>query len=257
MISWTVLGSGTHMASATRNSPGHLVACGETRILVDCGAGSFHGVARAGTAVEDLDACLLTHLHPDHVGDLLALLFRLRNVAKERGHLALQIFGPPGTTQFVEDLQRLHAPFLEHADFALSVGEGSSGDLQFPGLRVSCAPVAHGLPAVAYSFESAEGERAVYSGDTGRSADLIRFAEGTDLLVIESSFPNGEECPFHLTPAAAADIAEEAGVDTMILVHLNPEMDEVDIVGQVGDRFSGRTIVGTDFLTRVIGEGES
>ncbi|RLI71472.1 MBL fold metallo-hydrolase, partial [Archaeoglobales archaeon] len=46
----------------------------ESRILVDCGIGTFLRLEQAGVDVRDLDAILITHNHLDHNGDLLAIL---------------------------------------------------------------------------------------------------------------------------------------------------------------------------------------
>lgn len=256
MISWTILGSGTHMASAERGSPGHLVRAGDTALLVDCGTGSFHGLARAGSSPEELDGCLITHLHPDHIADLVPLLFRLRNEAKSSGERAFAIFGPPRFAEYVGELRRLHDPYLDHPNLKLSVSEGSDGLIRFPGLKIDTFPVAHALPAVGFSFEPEEGGgRIVYSGDTGRSAELMRRAKGAEILVVEASFPNGTAAEFHLTPQEAAAIAAEAEVDTMVLVHLNPEMDGVDLAEQCGDRFKGKMIPAVDGLVVRTGGG--
>ncbi len=252
MITWTVLGSGTHFASATRGSSGHLLRSGDTEILVDCGPGSFHGIAKAGSAPENLRACLISHLHPDHVSDLLPLLFRLRNEAKSSGERRFLVAGPMGIADYLDDLADLHAPYLDHSDFHVEVEEGNSGALKIDHLIIDRAPMAHGVPTVAYGF-TGEGEgRIVYSGDTGRSAELVRFAQGAELLVIESSFPNGKEEPFHLTPAEAAQTAADARVGGVILVHLNPECDDGDLVEQCGDSFHGLMMIGTDLMTHEV-----
>jgi len=243
------------MSSAARQSPGHLVRCGDVSLLVDCGSGSFHGAARAGARVEELDACLVSHLHPDHIADLLPLLFRLRMEAKRSGERSFQVFGPPGTVDYVEALKKLHAPFLEHPNLELTVDEGLEGELRFSGLSVSCFPVAHAITAVGYRFTSDAGGTVVYSGDTGRSAELIRQASGAEILVVEASCPNGKAPDFHLTPETAAEIAAEAKVDTMVLVHLNPEMDRIDLSAECGEKFKGKMMVGRDGLVIRTAEG--
>lgn len=249
MISWTVLGSGTHMASAERGSPGHLVRCGDTLLLVDCGTGSFHGIARAGSTPEELNGCLVTHLHPDHIADLVPLLFRLRNEAKRSGERTFGIYGPPGLAPYLEDLCRLHTPYLEHPNLKLIVKEELDGELSFPGLSVKAFPVAHALPAAGFLFApEGGGGKIAYSGDTGRSAELIRRSAGAEILVVEASFPNAKGTDLHLTPKEAAEIAAKAGVDTMVLVHLNPGMDSIDIAAECGDQFKGKVIVGRDGL---------
>ena len=253
MIRWTVLGSGTHVASAGRGSPGHLVEAGDTRILFDCGAGSFHGIARAGSTPEEIDAVFLTHLHPDHVTDLAPFLFRLRNAFRGGGRVkTVDIIGPEGTAAHVEALRSAHAPYLEAPELIARVRETGAGETRLPGLVVRSVPVEHGVPALAYRAEDGEGARAVYSGDTGRSDALLRLAAGADLLVIEASFPNGAGERGHLTPEEAAAIAAGADVKEMVLIHMNPECDETDMAAQCGPSFRGRVTVGEDGLVRVV-----
>jgi len=262
MITWTVLGSGTHVASATRGSPGHLVSVDGTRLLADCGAGTFHGLARAGVAADEIEGCLITHVHPDHVTDLAPLLFRIRNIVKERGEAkVLPLYGPPGFNAFVDGLRRLHAPFLETPDLTIEVHEGELGSAEFPTAQVRFEPVPHGIGAIAFSIGTAEGatdrSRVVYTGDTGRSAALVRFARGASLLVIEASYPNDDDPgPFHLTPAGAAAIATEAEIPAMLLVHLNPACDAVDLVEQCGEDYKGRVLVAEDGKSIHVRDGE-
>jgi len=253
VIRWTVLGSGTHIASARRGSPGHLVEAGETKVLFDCGAGSFHGIARAGSPPEEIDAVFLTHLHPDHVTDLAPLLFRLRNAFRGGGAVkTIDIVGPEGTAAHVEALRSLHAPYLEAPELVPRIRETGEGETRLPGLAVRSVPVEHGVPALAYRAEDGEGTSAVYSGDTGRSEALVRLAAGADLLVIEASFPNGAGERGHLTPEEAAAIAAEAGVKEMVLVHMNPECDGTDMAAECGPSFRGRIAAGEDGLVRVV-----
>ncbi|MFH1277581.1 MAG: ribonuclease Z [Candidatus Eisenbacteria bacterium] len=258
MIHWTVIGSGTHMASGRRGSPGHLAAAGATRLLVDCGAGTFHGLARAGVCPESIDGCLVTHLHPDHVADLVPFLFRVRNHVKERGEgRRLVIAGPGGIGSFFRELRALHAPFLETPNLEISVREVESDNFEIGDIEVRSIPVPHGIDSVAYSCAAPDGSRIVYTGDTGRSAELIRLARGAAILVIEASLPvGGEPAPFHLSAPEAASVAAAVEVKAMVLVHLNPESDGVDLVAECGDLFSGKILVGEDGLTVRVEGGE-
>jgi ribonuclease BN (tRNA processing enzyme) len=48
---------------------------GRSRILVDAGGGAFLRFGEAGRRFEDLTLIAISHLHPDHVSDLPALLW--------------------------------------------------------------------------------------------------------------------------------------------------------------------------------------
>src|SRR5262249_24854233 len=103
-----VLGSSGPLNAGGRASTSYLVwLMGRAAIMVDTGPGSTASLARAGASPSDLDAILLTHLHPDHVSDLAALLWDEDVLGR---HRALFVAGPaaneffPDTRVFLERL---------------------------------------------------------------------------------------------------------------------------------------------------------
>jgi ribonuclease BN (tRNA processing enzyme) len=88
----------------------------------------------------------------------------------------------------------------------------------------------------------------VYSGDSGFCEELLDVAEGTDLLVLESSFPEGQEVEGHLTPSQAGQIATLAKVNRLVLIHFYPECLATDITAQCRKSYGGELIIGNDLL---------
>ena len=88
-----------------------------------------------------------------------------------------------------------------------------------------------------------------FRAESGGSVDL---AEGADLLVLESSFPDGEEVEGHLTPSQAGHIATLAGVERLVLIHFYPECLHTDIAAQAGKSYGGELILGSDFLSLTV-----
>jgi ribonuclease BN (tRNA processing enzyme) len=70
----TFLGTGSAMPTGDRAQTGLLVTHDDRRLLVDCGSGVLHRLAATETGYEAVHTVLLTHLHLDHVSDLLPLL---------------------------------------------------------------------------------------------------------------------------------------------------------------------------------------
>jgi ribonuclease Z len=88
----------------------------EKPLLFDCGAGTLLRLAEAGFSPLEVDVALLTHLHLDHVSDLLAL-------AKARwlmGEDRMEVFGPDGTEVWFEALRSLY-PYLEELDVSITI----------------------------------------------------------------------------------------------------------------------------------------
>lgn len=71
--------------------------------------------------------------------------------------------------------------------------------------------------------EKVPGRKVVYSGDTAKSQNLIEHAEDADLLIHESTVMHDmiEDRHGHTSAKQAAEIAEEAGVEKLVLTHFS------------------------------------
>jgi len=69
------------------------------------------------------------------------------------------------------------------------------------------------------------GRKIVYAGDTRASKDVIKLAEGADLLIHEATFDDEmlerAREDGHSTPSQAAEAAKEADVKRLILTHIS------------------------------------
>ena len=74
-----------------------------------------------------------------------------------------------------------------------------------------------------------DGKEIVYTGDTSR-VNLSRFAKGVDYLFHEAADLNQERAQKygHTTPVQAAEVAKEANVKNLVLVH-RPYFDKTVI----------------------------
>ena len=79
----TILGSGTCVPYANRGSSVYVVELSNSKILLDCGIGSAWKLAGLGINYLMIDHIFLSHLHPEHTGDSVPLLFATRNPALE------------------------------------------------------------------------------------------------------------------------------------------------------------------------------
>lgn len=119
-------------------------------------------------------------------------------------------------------------------------------------------------PALAYRFDTDAGS-AVFSGDTAPAKNVIALAESADLLVhecIDDSLVSwgltSDSDPKrlahmrfvlskHTTASQVGDVAQAAGVRTLVLNHLVPGHAPAEHWLTSRDRFEGEFIVGQDF----------
>jgi len=103
------------------------------------------------------------------------------------------------------------------------------------------------------------GTKLVHVGDTGRTSDLLAFAQDADTLVIESTYLESErdlaEKFGHLTARQASELAVEAGVGTLLLTHISRRYREADILAEARDVFTDAVVV-RDFDRFQIKRGE-
>lgn len=219
----TVLGSGNYAAgkgAEVRNPSGYAVRAGAAVVLFDLGFGNVRQLARAGIGFEEVSDVFLTHRHPDHCGDLPALLFALHVGPKPRAE-RLRVWGPMGVTRLVSSLCRVWAPWLDPRGYALEVRELSDdGRVQGVGWSVEAKAVPHTTAALAYRLTRG-GASVVYSGDMEYHPGFARFAADCGLLVIECTNDEDDAVPGHLSVRQALELARASGAGETLLTHLS------------------------------------
>lgn len=242
----TVLGTGTIAFSPSRSCAGYYVEAGDARLLMDCGPGTTRRLAELGVPWQELTHVALTHFHIDHHADLPALIFAMRYGMLPARSAPLEVIGPEGTKGLLERLSAAYGEWLLAPGFPLNVTElapGSSFDLS--GTRLDCVKVPHTAESVAYSITEG-ARRLVYSGDTGFDPAFAEWAKGCDLLVLECSLPQTMAIVEHLTPEQCGELAKLAAPGLLVLTHLYPPVETVDIAAVVGARYAGAITVAQD-----------
>ncbi len=238
-LTWTVLGAGTAVAHLERSPSGHLLTSSGGSVLLDMGAGTLPRLLRAGVSWQQLDAICLSHRHLDHFLDLPALLFASRIPGHGRT-APLPIHMGPGMRDWVEGFASLLGRWFEPRGFTIAWHEHCTNPqesradhfAEIAGLRATFARVAHDKTSIGMRFEAANGAVIAYSGDSDQCDNLLELCRGADLAVLECSSDIDAKIPGHLTPKEVAQIALEAQVGAVALVHMYPELDGVDLVAR-------------------------
>lgn len=246
----TTIGTGTAAPSRGRVSSGHLVDCGEVRVLMDCGSGVVHRMAEFGLRWQDISHVALTHFHNDHIGDLPTLVFAWRHGDLPARSEPVQIIGPVGTIQLIDRLAAAFGDWLREPGFPLLVREIGPGDtLELAtGVTLGAHKTPHTDESLAYALTT-PGRRLVYTGDTGYDETLADWAGGCDVLLAECSLPTAMAMPNHLTPEQCGQLAARARSHRLALTHFYPPVERVDIRAAVATAFDGPLTLAVDGWT--------
>ena len=239
----TVLGSGTAVPAPGRSASGVLVRVQGEDLLVDLGPGVL---ARAGSAGVDwarIPFVLLSHLHSDHILDLVTLIQAIDSSA-ERRTSPLTVVGCRGTESLISGLLSLF-PGIGPDGYLLEVREVRDEPFSLGAWEIRSGLTGHTPDSVGYRIERG-GRILVYSGDAADPDAIVALALGANLLICEASHPASRPTSDHLTPDTAGLIAEAAGVGRLLLTHLYPATAMGDPAAAARRHYRGPVDVAVD-----------
>lgn len=258
-----------------RGATAHAVIVDGVLYVVDCGNGVARQLAQAGVPLPSLRHVFVTHHHSDHNADYGNLLW----LAWASG-LATRVdaWGPP-------PLERMTRLFLEMNAYDIDTRIADEGRpplaplihvheltqaapvMRDERVTVTAALVDHPpvVPAFAFRFDGPD-RSVVFSGDTTRSDNLVRLAQGADVLIHETLWvpavdrlvarnPHATMLKKHIIDSHTAvedvgRVAAAAGVRTLVLSHLVPADDPTitdDMwIGAARPHFTGDIMVARD-----------
>ncbi|MFC6904144.1 MBL fold metallo-hydrolase [Halalkalicoccus tibetensis] len=227
----TFLGTGSAMPTGERFQTGLLLEDDGRTLLVDCGSGALHGLARTDAGYEGVSSLLLTHHHLDHVADLMPLM-KARWLAGEEH---LEIVGPQGTKSLVDGLLEVHDYMQDRLD--LSIREVGPHEFEVAGFDVEGYETRHSMYCLAYRFD----DRFTFSGDSDAFEGLADFAEGSAVLLHDCSFPDDVEVDGHPTPTELGEALSGREIGRVYLTHLYPhtEGNQEGMLESIGEVYDG------------------
>lgn len=263
-----------------RAQPANALVVGDSLYIIDAGNGVARQIALAGLNIKQLRALFITHNHSDHMADYGTLL--LRAAASGVRH-EVDTFGPP-------PLSMMNKAYLAYADWDVQLrikdeGRPELSDLinaheinkegliyEDDNIKVTAFEVPHGAakPSFAFRFDIVGNKSIVFSGDTTKSHNLIKYANGVDILVHEVVSEEGAHAignkidpgnaelirhiiEAHTTAAEVGEVAKESNVGKLVLTHFVPTgLPEYDNATQwikdVRTTWDGDVIVGEDLM---------
>jgi ribonuclease BN (tRNA processing enzyme) len=246
----TVLGSGTVVPSGERNSAGYFVELPDARLMIDCGAGTVHALARCDLPWQQLTHLFVSHFHVDHIGELASLFFAFRHGMKTERAEPFTLLGPRGLNRVMDGLKFAFGSNLFETKFPVNVRLLAPGEKIELGRdsTLSVAKTPHTRESLAVRIESG-GRALCYTGDTAYSDELARFFSGADLLVSECSFREPREGVRHLSVSEVARLAAHAGVKKLLVTHFYFDVNEAELKEALQHGFDAEVIIGRDGLS--------
>jgi ribonuclease BN (tRNA processing enzyme) len=253
VLKLVVVGSGSCVVEQShRASSAYILEIADKTLMIDTGTGSTRNLMQAGYSVDELDAVVNTHRHPDHISDLVPIVQDKVVRSFSQKEPDLKLYGPEGHEEYLRD--RMRHEMVESPDsisefgFDLEINEIQQVQKIFQGLKLYSIEAEHGpdgFSCLSLRFE-AEGKKVVFTGDTDYNQELEEFTEDADILVTDCSRPAGVNIHGHMNLEECASLASRARVDHLVLSHLYPEAEQHDLESEAFEIFSGEITVAED-----------
>jgi ribonuclease BN (tRNA processing enzyme) len=252
----TILGSGTLVPTGIRGPAGYAVEVAGHVLLLDGGSGTLRRLAEAGLDYRAIDHLFYTHIHPDHTGDLVPFLFAQCHIPGDTRTRDVWVTGPRGFSSFYERLTGIFERWIFGDTYAVHVRELWESAVQVGGARVEAIPLRHSVAEVGYRITSPDGATLAYTGDTDVTDRVSELARNADVLIADCSSPDDQKIEGHLTPGLVGELAQAGEARMVVLSHLYPSCDGVDVVAQCRRRYSGPVVLAHDLMRIGVRSGE-
>jgi len=203
-----------------------LVFSEKVSLMIDCGDSAVRQLWKFNKGDHNLpDVLYITHMHSDHLFGLPAMLGRFH---EEKRTKPFTIICAKALHEDVKVAASYAYKGLE-TDFpfkvqVIEIKDGQSID--FIDMKLSFALTRHSTPVVAIKVEHG-GKTFCYSGD-GMFSLREGFYAGLDLLAQET-YLYDKEIIGHACVTGAVKFAEDNGIRTLALVHLNKHFRKNDL----------------------------
>ena len=200
-------------------------------VLLDCGSGVLT-LLQNYIDLEQLDAVVLSHYHWDHIADIGCLQYASR--------VLMDLGKRPEPLDIYGHGEDKHFNHLSYLSYCKAHAYDTENGLQLGDLDFTFSRNVHPDPCFSMRIEE-NAKVLVYIADTEWTDDLVKIAQGADLLLCESSLYDEYigRIPGHLTSGEAGAVASAGGVKQLVLNHLPHFGDHRLLVDQARKKFNG------------------
>jgi ribonuclease Z len=275
-IKVTLLGTGCPPAVMNRFGPSLLVEAGGQKFLFDAGRGALQRLNQVNVMWRNVQGVFLTHLHSDHVVGFPDLW--LTGWLTPGRDVPLQVWGPRGTKNMMSHLEQAYEYDIRirlyddraSPDGVVILAEDIAEGFVYEksGVKITAFEVDHTPVKPAFGYRVDYGGRSVVlSGDTRVSENLIRHAQGVDLLIHEVAAPETFQragvpperatsvVAHHVTPEQAGEVFSRTKPKLAVYSHIVlPTATEQDLIPPTRKTYAGPLEVGEDLMVIEVGE---
>ena len=236
----TIFGSAAGMPTSRRNCSGYLLSVDERSILFDCGSGITQEFLRNGCDPHNVDAIIISHMHPDHTSDLP---YFIQTLKLEKKQSPLDLYLPDEAVNVIKSYLQTSYLLESRMPFALNI-KSIDGIISLDSPKAEIHPIPNNhLKVVAGDIEKygypnkmqchsfmieSENKRILYSADIESINDIKEHLNNLDLLIIESA---------HIDLHEMVKLIEVHDIKQTVFSHI-PDAKE-DEVRQMVDSYVG------------------
>ncbi len=220
----------------------------KSSILVDCASNPILRLRKAGIHFEDLSDLVITHFHADHVSGLPNLLMNMWILGRKK---EFRIYGTQHTISRTEKMMALFDwdewQNMYPISFHALPAEELTLVLENKDFRIHSSPGDHLIPTLGLRIESIKDKFTTgYCWDTNPHPSIVRLSADAYILIHEAAGPYEG----HSTPAQAGEIATQAKVGKLYLIHYSIYGDKTaeSITAEAKKTFPGEVILAEDFM---------
>jgi ribonuclease Z len=280
-------GTGSPRIDPERGPPCVVVIAGGEFLLFDAGEACIRRIEMMDLPIDRITGVFVTHLHSDHIGGLGQAINRSWIWGRAN---KLDVYGPQGIAEVIDGITKTYMPDTQirttvqgdhilDPDHAVAqakpiILEHSNAESVFErnGVVVKAFLVEHQPAELAFGYRiEYKGRSVVISGDTRKSNNVVRNSKDADILIHEAMNKDmvrraagmfrklGNETranhvlnviDYHTHTIEVAEVARDAGVDTLVLTHIIPPLlntiVERKFSQNMDDVFKGDMVVAKD-----------
>lgn len=211
---------------------GYLLESGDIRVLIDLGSGTFSRLIELVPEL-NINAVLLSHLHSDHMSDMLVLRYALAKFSGMGKNVPMPLtVAAPGEPSY--EFRQLVASGVFDMTAVYDNMRMHIGDM-----HITFHRMIHPVPSYAMEI-SHKNRRLFYTGDTGWFDGLPQLVRGCDLLLCDTGYLSRDKtskAAAHLTAREAGELARLGDVKRLVCTHLLPGYTDAQILDEAREAY--------------------